>query len=135
MREFKRLQELATQEGRQAIPTPSKAMISSYTAYLRLQNRGGVSVGGQSLKDIEDFAHKMRLSPTTGDNEGFCVKCVVECERDEPFFAVVMSTKLLLSKLDSSRPLETDETFKVMHEGYPLTLLGQSDMNRIWHVR
>ena len=57
------------------------------------------------------------------------------CERDDPFFAMIMSTKLLLSKLDSSRPLETYETFKVMHEGYLLTLLGQSDMNRVWHVR
>ena len=135
VREFRRLPELATQEGREAIPTPSKATISSYTSYQRLRRRGGVPVRGQSLKDIQDSAHETRLSCTTGENESFCIKCVLECEREEPFFTMVLSTKLLLSKLESSRPLETDETFKVMHEGYPLTLLGQSDMNRVWHVR
>jgi hypothetical protein len=35
---------------------------------------------------------------------------------------------------DNSKPIETDEAHKVMHEGYALNLIGQSDMNRMWHV-
>ena len=28
-----------------------------------------------------------------------------------------------------------DETFKLMYEGYPLTVMGQSDANRVFHTR
>ena len=37
--------------------------------------------------------------------------------------------------MDSSRPIETDETFKVIHEGYALALIGKSDTNRVWYLR
>lgn len=135
IREFARLRELANEAAAPVIPTPTSAMISSFTSYSRHLLRGGVPVGGQSLQDILDFADLMVLKPTTGRNETFCVSCVVDCERDEPFFAILLSTKLLLDQFNSMKPIETDETFKVMHEGYALTLIGQSDMNRVWHLR
>ena len=40
---------------------------------------------------------------------------------------LTFSTRNLLLQLDSTRPIETDETFKVIFEGYALTLIGQSD--------
>lgn len=126
---------MASTAGDNAIPIPTKAMISSYTSHQRLLLRGGVAVGGQSLQSILDFAEDHKLKSTTGLNEGFCVKCTVDIDRVEPFFAIILSTQLLMSKFDSSKPIETDETFKVMHEGYALTLIGQSDMNRVWHLR
>ena len=110
-------------------------MISSYTSYKKLQQRGGVPIGEQSLQHILDFAAAVELKPTSGDHEACCIQCVVNGQRIEAFFAIVLSTRRLLSGLDSSRPIETDETFKVIHEGYALTLIGQSDMNRVWHVR
>jgi hypothetical protein len=110
-------------------------MISSYASYSRLKLRGGAAVGAQSLQHIWDFAESLHMTPATGMDDPCSIECVIECERVEPFFAVVLTTKRLLSQLDSSMPIETDETFKVMHEGYALTLIGQSDMNRVWHVR
>jgi hypothetical protein len=110
-------------------------MISSYTSYRRLLQRGGAAVGEQSLQHILDFAAAIELKPTSGDHDACCLECVIDSQRIEPFVAIVLSTKRLLSGLDSSRPIETDETFKVIHEGYALTLIGQSDMNRVWHVR
>ena len=117
------------------IPTPTKATISSYTSYQKLIQRGGVAVGGQSLQDIIDFASNFSLTPDTEDDEVFVLKSFVDCDRAEPFFAILLTTKRLISAFDSTRPIETDETFKVIHEGYPLTLIGQSDMNRTWHPR
>ena len=110
-------------------------MISSFTAYTRLQLRGGAAVGAVSLQHIYDFAESVLMTPETGDHEACCIDCIIDTEKDEPFFAVVLTTKKLLSELDSSVPIETDETFKVMNEGYALTLIGQSDMNRVWHLR
>ena len=110
-------------------------MVSSYASYNRLLLRGGAAVGGQSLQNILDFAEDVAISPATLEDDACCIECVIDSEREEAFFAMVLTTKRLLSLLDSSKPLETDETFKVMHEGYALTLIGQSDMNRVWHLR
>ena len=132
-----RLHEVASTAGDESIPIqiPTTAMISSYTSHQRLLQRGGVAVGDQSLQSILDFAEDHKLKPTTELNVGFCVKCMVDCDRAEAFFAIILSTRSLMSSFDNSKPIETDETFKVMHEGYALTLIGQSDMNRIWHLK
>lgn len=130
-----RLQVLAIEAGEPVVPTPSRSMISSFASYNRLILRGGAAVGGQSLQHVLDFAENCALRPESEENEAGCIECVIDCERDEPFFAIVLSTKKLLSEFDNTKPLETDETYKVMHEGYALTLIGQSDMNRVWHVR
>ena len=135
IREFNRLHQLAILANEDPVPTPSTAMISSYTSYRRLLQRGGAAVGEQSLQHVYDFAEAVELKPTSGDHDACCIECIIDCERNEPFFAIVLSTRKLLNELDSSRPIETDETFKVIHEGYALTLIGQSDMNRVWHLR
>lgn len=96
-----------------------------------------MAVGDQSLQDIFDFAAATELKPESGDHDACSIDCVIDSQnqKPEPFFAIILSTRRLLSELDSSRPIETDETFKVIHEGYALTLIGQSDMNRVWHLR
>jgi hypothetical protein len=135
IREFTRLAQVAAQAGAAVVPTPSRSSISSFCSYHRLQLRGGVPVGGVSLQDIIDFTEDNFITAATQDNDACCIKCAIDCDRVEPFFALVMTTKKLLSEFDSAMPIETDETFKVMHEGYALTMIGQSDMNRVWHVR
>ena len=135
IREFMRLQQLAIAAGQPVVPTPSRSMVSSYASYNRLLLRGGAPVGGQSLQNIQDFAENVAISPATLEDDPCCIECVIDSDRLEPFFAMVLTTKRLLSELDSTKPLETDETFKVIHEGYALTLIGQSDMNRVWHLR
>lgn len=135
IREFARLQELAIAEGQHPVPIPSRSMISSYASYDRLLQRGGAPVGGQNLQHILDFAEEVAISPATLADDACCIECVIDTERNEAFFALVLTTKRLLGQLDGTKPIETDETFKVMHEGYALTLIGQSDMNRVWHLR
>ena len=129
------MQQDAARNNAVAIPTPTKAMISSYTSYQKLLLRGGVPIGGQSLQDIVDSAENFALTPDTEEDEDFVLKSFVDSDRPENFFALLLTTKRLISSLDSTRPVETDETYKFIHEGYPLTLIGQSDMNRKWHPR
>lgn len=117
------------------IPSPKSSAISSFCSYRRLQLRGGLPVGGVSLQDIMDFAEGCAIGPDNEENQACCIECIIDCDRPEPFFALILSTKKLLSELDSAVAIETDETYKVMHEGYALTLIGQSDSNRVWHIR
>ena len=94
-----------------------------------------MGVGGQSLQDIIDFDNVNRLSPLTPLHDCCSLKLVVDCDREDPFFVLILSTKALLNDFDLTRPIETDETFKVIYENYPLTLIGQSDANRKFHIR
>ena len=114
---------------------PTKTMVSSFTAYQKLVLRGGVGVGRQTTQDIINFHNHNLLTLDSHDNDGGSLKLLVDVDRDEPFFVILISTPRLLRNMHLTRPLETDETFKVIHEGYPLTLIGQSDMNRRFHLR
>lgn len=106
---------LATEAGEPVVPTPTRSMISSYTSYDRFKVRGGAAVGGQSLQLVFDFAEDCALTPESEENEAVCIECVIDCERVEPFFAIVLSKNKLLSAFDNSKPVENDETYKAMH--------------------
>ena len=43
------------------------------------------------------------------------------------FFSILFSTTRLLDMTSNGRPLEIDETHKLIYEGYPVTVMGQSD--------
>ena len=92
-------------------------------------------VGGQTVEDIISFALDHKLTENTARNRGGCLDLHSDITRDEPFFALLMTTNGLLEETDSTSPVETDETYKLIYEGYPVTVIGQSDMNRNFHVR
>ena len=94
-----------------------------------------MGVGGQSLQDIIDLDHVNRISALTPMHDCCSLSLVVDCDREDPFFVLILSTKALLNDFDLTRPIETDEAFKVIHENCPLTLIGQSDANRKFHIR
>ena len=114
---------------------PDINQISSYVSYQRLKNRGGVRVGEVSVQDILDYGEMNKMKNNSPPHECLVINLVADAGRDFPFFAMALSTRNLMDQLDSSRPIQSDETFKVIHEGYALTLIGQSDMDRKFHLR
>ena len=48
---------------------------------------------------------------------------------------ITQITTRLLYMTSNSRPLEIDETYKLIYEGYPVTVVGQSDGDRVFHIR
>ena len=56
-------------------------------------------------------------------------------EGREPYFSIIFSTPRLIDGTHLSRPIEMDDTYKVIHEGYSVTVMGQSDADRVFHVR
>jgi hypothetical protein len=135
IREFTRIAAFNLANGLPVVPTPLVSMVTSFLTYHRLKERGGKPVGGQSLDDIYAFAQEHLLTDQSPRNQGGCVHLTTDTLRDEPFFAILLSTRGLLDGMDLTCPIETDETYKLIYEGYPVTVIGQSDMNRNFHVR
>lgn len=108
-------------------------MIGSILTYHRLKERGGLRVGGQTIEDIVGFAARNMLTENTPRNVGGFIHLTSDTQRDEHFFVLLISTNGLLDDMHLFSPIETDETFKVIYEGYPVTVIRRSDMNRTFH--
>lgn len=127
--------KVALENNLPVIPTPTILMIASFLAYHRLKERGGQLVGGQTLEDVYAFGQEHLLTLNTPMHTGGVVHVVTETSRDEAFFVMLLSTRSLLEGTDLTSPIETDETYKLIYEGYPVTVIGQSDMNKCFHIR
>lgn len=53
----------------------------------------------------------------------------------EPYFSILFSTPRLIDGTHLTRPIEMDDTYKLIHEGYTVTVLGQTDADRVFHTR
>jgi hypothetical protein len=135
IRQFTRLANEAARNNLPIVPTPAIKMVGSFLTYHRLKERGGLPVGGQTIEDIVAFATQNMLTENTPRNVGGCVHLTYDTQRDEPLFVMLIRTNGLLDGMHLTSPIETDETYKVIYEGYPVTVIGQSDMNRTFHVR
>ena len=109
-------------------------MVSSFLTYHRKKERGGHLVGGQSVQDIAAFGEQHSILIDTLRNVGGVVSVLTKPLRDEPF-AILLSTRGLLEGPDLTSPIEIDETYKSIYDGFVLTVIGQSDMNRVFHIR
>ena len=117
------------------VPTPVITMVSSFLPYSRNKDRGGNLVGGTSVEDVWAFGEEHRIKADTPENVGGVVDAIIEPLREEPFFFFLLCTHGLLESTELTSPIEIDETYKLMYEGYALTVIGQSDINRVFHVR
>lgn len=133
LRQFTRLDAEATRNNLPIVPPPGIKMIGSILTYHRLKERGGLRVGGQTIEDIVGFAARNMLTENTPRNVGGFIHLTSDTQRDEHFFVLLISTNGLLDDMHLFSPIETDETFKVIYEGYPVTVIRRSDMNRTFH--
>ena len=117
------------------VPTPVITMVSSFLTYYRKKERGGNLVGGTSVEDIWAFGEEHEIKADTPRNVGGVVQAIIEPLREEPYFSILLSTHGLLDSTELTSSIEIDETYKLIYEGCALTIIGQSDMNRVFHVR
>ena len=52
-----------------------------------------------------------------------------------PYFSILFSTPRLIDGTHLTRPIEMDDTYRLIHEGYTITVLGQTDADRVFHTR
>ena len=92
-------------------------------------------VGEVSFQYVFDFAERVILTQPNSGPRTCLIEGIIDGEEDEPFFPIVTSEKNLSGELGSSASIGIDETFNVMDEGYALTLIGESCMKCVWHLR
>ena len=72
-------------------------------------------------------------------NQGLDVAAVLDYEHDDqvrdPYFSILFSTPRLIDGTHQTRPIEMIDTDKLIHEGYTVTVLGQTDADRVFHTR
>ena len=72
-------------------------------------------------------------------DQGLDVAAVLDYEHDDqvrdPYFSILFSTPRLIDGTHLTRPIEMDDTHKLIHEGFTVTVLGQTDADRLFHTR
>ena len=164
IREFKRMSVQNLAEQLPVVPEPTRAAISSYLSYQHRKVRNGVFVGQTSIQDVDAFAELNKLGKlyifwmsllwnerhyflflmifiALSSDAGRCLDTPFQggyrsdIFRADPFFAIFFSTPRLLAQTHLTRPVEIDDTYKLIYEGYSVTLMGQTDSDRVFHVR
>lgn len=88
-----------------------------------------------SSTDITQWCRVRSAVPSDKDTP-FVLNYRVHAESlnvDEQDLKVVLSTVRLLENLQNSRLVQTDATYKVIWQGYPVMLVGTSDLDKIFH--
>ena len=94
-----------------------------------------IQVGQTTIQDIDAYALEHAINMEGGLDEPYVYSYVSDIERRDPFFAMYFTTERLLDQTDLEGTLEMDDTYKVIHEGYSATVIGQTDGNRVFHLR
>jgi hypothetical protein len=68
-------------------------------------------------------------------DESFVLAFEQEDSRSDPYFAIIFTTPRIIDGTHLTRPVEMDETYKLIYEGYAVTVMGQTDGDRRFHPR
>lgn len=64
----------------------------------------------------------------------FVLDFLVNNDYENQDIKIVLSTKRLLENINKSCMVQTDTTYKLIWQGYPVTIMGSSDKNKTFHL-
>ena len=67
-------------------------------------------------------------------DESFVLAFEQDDYRSDAYFAIVFTPRII-NGTHLTRPVEMDETHKLIYEGYAVTVMGQTDGDRRFHTR
>lgn len=113
------------------IVQPTKNQVANIIDSYRKKKHGDPNI---TLPDLEKFANEWKDVPEN-DDAGF----VVNFERSEPgsnekWFRLFYSTKRLLRTTLLSKVIHVDGTYKLTIQGFPILVVGTSDLSKHFHV-
>lgn len=83
-----------------------------------------------SLGELEEWLTQRATIP---DDEHTVFVVHYEANYDVPYFRFFLSTKNLLSQSMKSKTVHADTTYKLNYEGFPVLVLGVTDLDRHFH--
>jgi hypothetical protein len=114
------------------MPEPSKQQLNSFLTAIRSKKYGPPCM---SAVEIRRWCEKHKNVPAELD-EPFVLACHIHAESfvvEEQDLKIVISTRRLLSLARKSRMMQTDGSYKLVWQGYPIILVGTSDVNNTFH--
>jgi hypothetical protein len=130
MHEFDRL---ADNEATNPVPKPIDKQIANYTNYKKKKIRGN-DVGDVTLEDLEQWSSNLHRSIFTSPDQTYVSSFVKDASNTEsPYFATCMTTPQINGSSDELM-LFADSTYKLVYEGYPVHIVGQVDVNRVFQT-
>lgn len=113
------------------IVQPTKNQVANIIDSYRKKKHGDPNI---TLTDLEKFAHDRKDVPED-DDVGF----VINFERSKPgsnekMFRIFYSTKRLLRTALLSKVIHADGTYKLTIQGFPVLVVGTSDLSKHFHL-
>ncbi|GBO13675.1 hypothetical protein AVEN_119247-1 [Araneus ventricosus] len=109
---------------------PEKMELTNFLAKVRQEKFGPPTI---SVKDVFNWCKARMDVPVEGDTPfAFGVNVEVD-DGDKHDLKIVISTKRLLRLMIKTEGVQTDATYKLIWQGYPVLIVGSSDMNRTFH--
>jgi hypothetical protein len=121
--------------------TAKMSQLRNYLANYKRKKYGSSTI---SLGELEHWCEQTSNIPDEEDVP-FVVSYVIiydeECDDDEEAddeerskFRIFISTKRLLKHASGAKKLHVDATYKLIWQGFPVLIIGTSDMDRHFHI-
>ncbi|CAF2123572.1 unnamed protein product [Rotaria magnacalcarata] len=123
------------------IATPSIIQIKNYLAQFKKKKFGSYMI---SLGELEDWC-KRNLNIPVDENKSFVVWYQIMYEGEEyddeddvedndgNKFRIFISSVRLLNIASISSHINADATYKLIWQGYPVLIIGTTDLNKVFH--
>lgn len=111
---------------------PPKAQLVNYLKTIRQQKYGPPSI---SATDLRTRCQEMASIPNDAD-EPFVLAHHIDADSqlaEDQDLKIVFTTKRLLSIAEKSRTIQADATYKLLWQGYPVIIMGTSDIDNVFH--
>lgn len=109
------------------LPVPKPYQISNHIAAFKKRKFGPTTI---SLSELLSITDKFAAVPDS-DETPFMI---TELQHDTLNFRVFATSKALIRKAEYAKCLCADATYKLMWQGFPVLVVGTTDMNRKFHL-
>ncbi|GBM65566.1 hypothetical protein AVEN_169848-1 [Araneus ventricosus] len=109
---------------------PEKLKLKNFLAKVKQEKFGPPTI---SVKDVFNWCNA-RMDVPVEEDTPFVLGVNVEVDDgDKRDLKIVISTKRLLRLMIKTEGVQTDATYKLIWQGYPVLIVGSSDMNQTFH--
>lgn len=110
---------------------PTKNQVINIMDTFKKKKHGDPNI---TLTELEKFAHDFKNVPENDDTTFVVNFERSEAEADEKWFCIFYSTKRLLRITAQSKRVHADGTYKMTIQGFPVLVVGVSDLAKHFHL-
>lgn len=109
------------------LPVPKLYQINNYLAKYKKTKFGPATI---SINELSNLLKKFTNIPEAIDSP----YVVHDLSSDDEYFRFFMTSKALIEKARGVDSLQADATYKLVWQGFPVLIVGSTDLNRKFHL-